>query len=158
MAVPARPPEDHRLDYLTRVRRRGWPFLHRLVRRFGGFAQCVMDPAEYVGRIERGLDRFQDDLRAMGFTREPISALKLDRDGRKSAGSWVYRASIAAEKQLHVTIFTGRSGAIDVYAHWEYSWITNPVKHYRGVGWDTAAGVTTMVELLATRGIEPDRG
>lgn len=141
--------EDAAIDTLTALRRRVFPAIHRVKRRFGGYAECTMHPSEYVGTVERTLGRFRSDLRSMGFHREPIAALKCHRDGRESAGSWVRRGSTFADEQLHVTVFCGGSAAVDAYAHWEYSWITHPYKHYRAVGWDTDRGVTAMRTLLS---------
>lgn len=145
---------EHDIDTLTKVRRRVCPTLHRLKQPLGGFAQCIMDSAEYVGTIEQELAQFRTDLRSMGFNREPISSLKFHDDGRASAGSWVKRPSTLAEKQLHVTLFYCESHAIDVFAHWEYSWITHPYKHYRAADWETGTGVRMMRALLAEHGIE----
>lgn len=141
------------LDRLTALRRRACPVLHELAQRFGGYVQCTMHPSEYVGTVERSLDRFRSDLRSMGFRPEPIAALKCHQDGRKSAGSWVHRRSPFAKKQLHVTLFYGSDRSVDTYAHWEDSWIRHPIKHYRAGGWDTAAGVETMRALLHTHDI-----
>lgn len=140
-------------DVLTQVRRTVCPPLDRLATPIGGYAQCVMDADEYVGAIEREVDSFAAELRSMGFRREPVSALKRHEDGRLSAGSWVRRSGLLADGQLHVTIFRGSRRTVDVFAHWEYSWITHPIKHYRATGWDTEQGVRMMRALLEGRGI-----
>ncbi len=145
-------PSEFDLDRLTRARRRFWPAVDGALERVGGYAQCVMHPSEYVGRVEREFPAFATDLRGMGFHREPIAALKVHADGRASAGSWVKRASTFADEQLHVTLFDPGNG-VEVCAHWEYSWLTHPIKHYRGVGWDTDRGVRTMRDLLSRNGI-----
>ena len=145
-------PSEFDLDRLTRARRRFWPAVDVALERVGGYAQCVMHPSEYVGRVEREFPAFATDLRGMGFHREPIAALKVHADGRASAGSWVKRASTFADEQLHVTLFDPGNG-VEVCAHWEYSWLTHPIKHYRGVGWDTDRGVRTMRDLLSRNGI-----
>lgn len=141
------------IDRLTRLRRRVLPAIHRIKEPLGGFAQCTMHPAEYVGTVRRDLEAFRPDLRAMEFSPEPISALKVHRDGRLSAGSWVRRASLSADWQLHVTLFTGDPGTIEVFAHREYSWLTHPYKHYVSEGWDTAGGVSRMRSLLSEHGV-----
>ncbi|RQG99232.1 hypothetical protein [Natrarchaeobius oligotrophus] len=139
---------DEHLDRLTAIRRRACPVLHRVTEPFGGYVECTMHPSEYVGTVERTLGRFRSDLRSMGFHREPIAALKRHSDGRASAGSWVFRRSLFADEQLHVTVFRAGSDRIDTYAHWEHSWIRHPIKHYRAHGWNTSAGVSTMRSLL----------
>ncbi|MEY7851666.1 hypothetical protein AB7C87_20980 [Natrarchaeobius sp. A-rgal3] len=136
------------LDRLTEFRRRACPVLHTVAEPLGGYVECTMHPTEYVGTVERTLERFRSDLRTMGFHREPIAALKRHTDGRKSAGSWVFRRSPLAAGQLHVTLFHDDLEYIDTYAHWEHSWIRHPIKHYRATGWDTTGGVATMRSLL----------
>ncbi|WP_290817961.1 hypothetical protein [Halovivax sp.] len=147
----ADPPDD--LDLTTRVRRRVLPTVHRIKEPLGGFAQCTQDPDEYVGTVQRGLADFRADLESMAFTPEPIASLKVHRDGRRSAGSWVRRRTALADWQLHVTLYWNEREAIDVFAHREYSWLRHPYKHYRGVGWDTEAGVERMRSLLSSHGV-----
>ncbi|OIB58104.1 hypothetical protein [Natrialba sp. SSL1] len=151
-------PSDHvdrheRLDRLTALRRRVCPALHDVAQQFGGYVQCTMHPSEYVGTVDRSLEQFRTDLRSMAFRPEPVAALKRHRDGRQSAGSWVHRHSLLAEKQLHVTLFFAGESSVETYAHWEHSWIRHPIDHYRASGWDTSAGVETMRTLLRTHGI-----
>ncbi len=141
--------DDPALDRLTRLRRRVLPTLHRVKEPLGGFAQCTMHPAEYVGTVRRDLRSFRPDLRAMEFSPEPISSLKVHRDGRLSAGSWVRRPSLSADRQLHVTLFAADPGTIELFAHREFSWLTHPYKHYVSEGWDTAGGVSRMRSLLS---------
>lgn len=140
-------PRDE-LDRTTKLRRRVLPAVHEVKRRVGGYAQCTMHPSEYVGTIDRTLTRFADELREMEFRKEPIAALKSHQDGRLSAGSWVYRSSLFANEQLHVTLFRTDGGSVDTFAHREFSWLTHPYRHYRSVGWDTDRGVTEMRSLL----------
>ncbi|WP_114575896.1 hypothetical protein [Saliphagus sp. LR7] len=138
---------------MTRFRRRVLPTVHRIKEPLGGFAQCITHPSEYVGTVRRDLASFRADLRAMEFTPEPIASLKTHPDGRRSAGSWVHRASIGADWQLHVTLFVGEHDTVEVFAHREYSWLTHPYKHYVSEGWDTAGGVSRMRSLLADNGV-----
>ena len=85
------------IDWVTRLRRRVLPTLHRIKEPLGGFAQCTMHPSEYVGTVRQDLEGFRSALRAMGFVPEPIASLKVHRDGRPSAGSWVRRPSLSAD-------------------------------------------------------------
>ncbi|WP_121742116.1 hypothetical protein [Natronorubrum halophilum] len=137
------------IDLTTRVRRRVLPTLHRIKEPLGGFAQCIQHPDEYVGTIQYGLEEFRSDLDTMSFAPEPIASLKVHRDGRLSAGSWVRRRSPLASWQLHVALFTDDPGTVEVFAHREYSWLRHPYRHYRGVGWDTNSGVERMRSLLS---------
>lgn len=141
---------------MTRVRRWFLPTLHRLKQPLGGFAQCTQHPAEYVGTVQRGLEEFRTDLEAMSFAPEPIASLKVHRDGRLSAGSWVRRPSPLSRWQLHVALFRTGSQTLEVFAHREYSWIRHPYKHYTGEGWDKEAGVNRMRTLLRNHGISFD--
>ncbi|NUB90835.1 hypothetical protein HTZ84_13665 [Haloterrigena sp. SYSU A558-1] len=137
------------IDLTTRVRRRVLPTLHRIKEPFGGFAQCLQHPDEYVGTIPYGLETFRADLEAMAFEPEPIASLKIHRDGRLSAGSWARRRSPLATWQLHVALFQDGADAVDVFAHREYSWLRHPYRHYTCEGWDTEGGVERVRSLLA---------
>ena len=136
------------LDLTTRLRRRVLPTVHRIKEPLGGFAQCTQHPAEYVGTVQRDLRAFRPDLEAMAFAPEPIASLKVHRDGRQSAGSWVRRRSPLADHQLHVTLYRDGRDAVEVFAHREYSWLRHPIAHYRGEGWDIDGGVMRMRRLL----------
>lgn len=142
------------VDRLTAIRRRVCPVLHRIAQRFGGYVECTMNPVEYVGTVERRLTRFRSDLHEMGFRREPIAALKRRRDGRPSAGSWVFRRSLFADRQLHVTVFHAAASCVELYAHWERSWLRHPIEHYRMSEWDFEGGVETMRSLLREHDID----
>ncbi len=139
----------HAIDLTTRVRRRVLPTVHRIKEPFGGFAQCLQHPDEYVGTIQYGLGEFRSDLETMSFAPEPIASLKIHRDGRQSAGSWVRRPSPFSTWQLHVALFVTDTDAVDVFAHREYSWLRHPYKHYTSEGWDTHGGVKRMRALLS---------
>lgn len=138
------------LDWMTRARRRVLPTVHRIKEPLGGFAQCTQHPAEYVGTVEGSIREFRSDLESMSFTPEPIASLKVHRDGRLSAGSWVRRRSPLADWQLHATLYRDGRDAVEVFAHREYSWLRHPYRHYRGEGWDTDGGVERMRSLLET--------
>ena len=112
-----------------------------------------MHPSEYVGTVHRNLDEFRPELETMEFVPEPIASLKVHRDGRYSAGSWVRRNSRFDDWQLHVTLFQDGRDAVEVFAHREYSWLRHPYKHYTSKGWDTVAGVDRMRRLLSEYGI-----
>jgi len=141
------------IDRLTQLRRRTYPTVHRIAQRIGGYAQCTMDPSEYVGTVDQTLGSFRSELRQMEFRRGPTAAIKRHSDGRQSAGSWVRRRSLWADKQLHVTVFRNGTDRIDTYAHWEDSWIRHPIRHYQSHNWDTVSGVKMMRSLLTGRGV-----
>jgi len=141
------------IDRVTRFRRRVLPALHRIKEPLGGYAICTLDPAEYVGTVSRSLDAVRETLRRLEFEREPIASLKRRADGRLSAGSWVRRESPLADKQLHVTLVRDAPGAVELYAHREYSWLTHPYRHYTFSEWEPKAGVERLRELLAERDV-----
>jgi hypothetical protein len=119
-------------------------------------------PGEYAGRLDRSLDDAEYLLWAEGFVRNPFSRLKTC-DGAAELGSWVYRDSPLARRQLHVMLFPVESGganggedrgdagaAVAVYAHEEASSV-NPfvgAAHFDGAGQNVAAGVARARERL----------
>ena len=141
------------VDFVTRVRRRVLPTVHRIKAPLGGYAQCTIHPSEYVGTVHRCLTEFRPELETMEFVPEPVASLKVHRDGRYSAGSWVRRNSRLDDWQLHVTLFQDGRDAVEVFAHREYSWLRHPYRHYTSKGWDTVAGVDRMRRLLSEYGI-----
>jgi hypothetical protein len=132
-----------REDFVNAVRRRVWPQIHYLLDgTFGGYAVSHTTEDEYAmtvhcseARLERALNE------ELGFSRNPISALKVRLDGNTSEGSWVRRESLFADWQLHLVLHATDEGHVDVYAHWEYSWITHPYKHYAAREYDAEKGV-----------------
>jgi hypothetical protein len=97
---------------------------------------------EFAGRVDASLDRLEAGLWAAGYVRNPFSRLKV-RDGGIEAGSWAYRESPLARRQLHLMCFRRDDGGVDVYAHEEASSV-NPVvgwAHFDADQQDVAAGV-----------------
>ncbi len=83
-------------------------------------------------------------LSEMGFSRNPIASLKVRFDGNTSEGSWVWRPSLGSLWQLHVVLHAltdDPDDRVDVYAHWECSWIRHPFRHYVARGYDAETGV-----------------
>jgi len=116
---------------------------------------------QYVGTLHMSEDDIEAILRQLGFRRNPVAFLKsrawspFDVDGI-SEGSWVWRSSLFADRQLHVTLFDNEDdGSYDVLAHWELSWIRHPIKHYRSEGFDPVGGREEMVNRLAELEIHP---
>ncbi|MFC5970706.1 hypothetical protein ACFPYI_05105 [Halomarina salina] len=146
-----------RQDFVNALRRHVWPSLHRLFEPFGGYAVMHTTEEEYAMTVhcsEGTLERILDE--ELGFSRNPLSALKVRVDGNTSEGSWVWRESPLADWQLHLVLHVvddavdeDREGeAVDVYAHWEYSWLTHPLKHYATRGYDAEKGVRLAREWL----------
>jgi hypothetical protein len=142
------------VDLTTRVRRRVLPALHRIAEPLGGYAVCRQHPDEYVGTVAGRPSEIRSTLEALEFEREPIASLKIHDDGRLSAGSLVRRESPLARRQLHVTLFRTGEGAVELFAHREYSWLRHPYGHYTREEWDIHGGVDRMRSLLSDHGIE----
>mgnify|MGYP006284880719 CR=1 FL=1 len=116
---------------------------------------------QYAGTLEMDEDEIETHLRALGFNRNPVAALKSrswapdDVDG-VSEGSWVRRERPFTSFQLHVTLFSNEhDGTYDLLAHWEPSWIRHPIRHYRSEEVDAETGVQMLTELLTLRQVMP---
>ncbi|MFA9417837.1 hypothetical protein [Natrinema sp. HArc-T2] len=134
---------SYREDIVNAVRRSFLPQLHFLFRgTFGGYAISHTTADEYVLTAHCSEQAIEDILERLGFSRNPIAALKVRVDGNTSEGSWVWRPSLLADEQLHIVLhdLENRSG-VDVYAHWECSWIRHPYRHYFARGYDAETGV-----------------
>jgi hypothetical protein len=104
---------------------------------------------EYAGALGRSLAQTEQWLWDMGFVRNPVARLKT-RNGEPEAGSWVYRSSPLARRQLHLMLFERADGGVDVYAHEELSSV-HPLygpAHFRGTGQSVGAGVRRARGLL----------
>ncbi len=126
---------------------RWWERLRRVSSRlFGHFdddgGPRLITDGEYAGRLDSSLDAVEQQLYADGFIRNPMSRLKT-RDGHPEDGSWVYRDSPLAPRQLHFMLFENDDGTTDVYAHAELSSV-NPLcgpDHFEGAGQSVREGV-----------------
>lgn len=122
-----------------------------------GMARAVGEPeyqlrrAGYVGTVDCPLDDIAAQLRADGFAWGPVSWYHQPPVGTDPNGSWTYRASPFADRQLHVILAARAPECIDVFAHWEYNWLRHPVKHARQLDIDRETGSATMAEWLADR-------
>lgn len=139
-----------REDFTNAVRRRVWPKLHYLFEgTFDGYAVSHTTEDEYAMTVRCSEAELEAVLSDLGFSRNPISALKVRLDGNTSEGSWVWRESPLDDWQLHVVLHATDEGHVDVYAHWEYSWITHPYKHYAARAYDAERGVRLTRTWLA---------
>ncbi|WP_134669310.1 hypothetical protein [Halorussus marinus] len=125
------------------VRQRLGPSLTRLARTFGQPEYRLLD-TEYVGTIEQPLDEFTETLREHGFEWDPLAWYHRPPVGAEPNGSWTYRQSRLADRQLHVILIAHSPEYLDVFAHEEYNWLRHPIKHIRQVGIDREAGSSTM--------------
>lgn len=130
-------------DAVNAVRRSTLPQLHFLLRgTFGGYAISHTTADEYVLTARCSEATLEDVLERAGFSRNPIAALKVRMDGNTAEGSWVWRPSLLAGEQLHIVLHDlENETGVDVYAHWECSWIRHPYRHYLARGYDAERGV-----------------
>lgn len=133
---------------------RWWEKVRRLVSRHAGRLDRQagprgIAPGEFAGSLSRPPAATERLLYDRGFIRNPSARLKL-REGAPEYGSWVYRDSPLAPRQLHLMLFEGDDGGTDVYAHEELSSV-NPLcgaSHFSGDGQSVQAGVRRAREWL----------
>lgn len=113
----------------------------------GGYALSDTPPAEYVGTFHCSEPEVEALLSSLGLDRNLVASLKVRVDGNVSDGSWVHRESLLASHQLHVTIHRSDAG-VDTYAHWEYSSIRHPYRHYLAREYSAEKGVRMMRSAL----------
>jgi len=104
---------------------------------------------EYAGSLDCSVARTERLLWQWGFIRNPLARLKT-LDGDPEAGSWVYRDSPLAARQLHLMLFPRQDGGTDVYAHEEPSSVHPRLgaSHVAGESQRLATGVKRARERL----------
>lgn len=131
-------------DIYNAMRRRLWPGIHSLLDvGVGGYALSDTPPEEYVCTLQCTEPEVEQMLRELGFSRNIFASLKVRVDGNVSDGSWVYRESVLADHQLHVILHQTDAG-VETYAHWEYSSIRHPYRHYLARDYRADKGVRIM--------------
>ncbi len=138
------------------VRRGLLPLLDRLLRRHAPgqhYAAYQLSLDEVVGTIDATPEEVEQLLWDAGFRRMPLAALKDLPDGRVERGSWAYRDSLLADRQLHVMLFATSEGQTLVAAHQEANALNPAVAmdHYRGRGYDVPAGERAVRERFDER-------
>lgn len=150
---PCAPAMGHMQDGWETLRAGTLPWLHAGLSLVGAYAEGDVAPSSYALTAGLDVETLEHRLHHAGFVRNPMASMKRRGDGHES-GSWVWRRSLFADRQVHVELFPGPvAGATDVYAHRERSWITHPVAHYRKRGVDPEAGVRRVRELFREAGI-----
>lgn len=135
-------------DIYNAFRRRILPAFHSILDvLIGGYALSDTPPEEYVGTLYCPESDIEELLGSLGFTRNLVASLKVRVDGNVSDGSWVYRKSFLADRQLHVILHQTEDG-VATYAHWEYSSIRHPYRHYIARGYSAEKGVRIMRSVL----------
>lgn len=135
---------------LNKTRQLVWPLFHRLFTTISdAYAVSQTTEDEYAVTVLESQSELESRLPQMQFQRTPISALKIRFDGNISDGSWVYRDSPLADKQLHVVLHElDDQQGVDVYAHTEDNWIRHPLMHLRKKNYSAESGVTLVRELF----------
>ncbi|MFP8951779.1 hypothetical protein ACLI4Z_02230 [Natrialbaceae archaeon A-arb3/5] len=130
-------------DFVNAVRRSFLPQVHYLLKgSFDGYAISHTTAEEYALTAHCDEETIESVLDEIGFSRNPIASLKVRTDGNTSEGSWVWRSSPLSSHQLHIVLHELEDAeGVDVYAHWECSWIRHPYKHYVARGYDAEKGV-----------------
>lgn len=128
-------PED---DWVENYREKYWFKLHELLEVMGGYAVVTKGPDDYVYSVKIGEERLEEILYKGKYHRNPISSKKLrltpEGEEERSLNSWVHRETILADMQNHATNFPGhKDGEVDIYHHYETSWIKHPFEHYFNV-------------------------
>jgi hypothetical protein len=115
-----------------RVRHRTGPRINRVARTFSQPTTQVK-PDGYVGTAHHPLAEVEETLCDRGFVWDPLSMYHYTPEGNDTDGSWVYRPSPLADRQLHVVLFELDDDRTEVYAHDEFSWVRHPVYHSQEV-------------------------
>ncbi|ELY51830.1 hypothetical protein [Natronorubrum bangense] len=146
----------YREDAINAVRRTIIPQLHYLFKSsFDGYAVSHTTADEYALTAHCSEATIEEILERLGFSRNPIASLKVRMDGNTAEGSWVWRESPLADNQLHIVLHELEDAEkVDVYAHWECSWIRHPYKHYVARGYDAQKGVELARRWLVDAGDE----
>ncbi len=139
--------EALRPDVPYLVRQRLGPWITRLARTLGQ-PEYRLYESEYVGTVEQPLDEFTETLQEHGFDWDPLAWYHRPPVGSEPNGSWTYRRTLLADRQLHVILVAHSPEYIDVFAHEEYNWLRHPIKHLRQVGIERNAGSSKMRRWL----------
>ena len=142
-------------DVPYRVRQRLGPWITRLGQTLGQ-PEYRLRETEYVGTVQQPLDEFTETLQEHGFEWDPLAWYHQPPVGSEPNGSWSYRRTVLADRQLHVILIAHSPKYIDVFAHEEYNWLRHPIKHLWQVGIDRKAGSSEMRRWLERHGMEVD--
>jgi len=138
-----------------RVRQWLGPYITRVARTLGQPEYRLRD-TEYVGTIYQPLDEFTETLEKHGFNWDPLAWYHQPPVGAEPNGSWTYRRSLLADRQIHVILIAHSPEYVDVFAHEEYNWLRHPIKHLLQVGIERKAGSSEIRRWLESHDIEVD--
>ncbi len=142
-------------DVPYRVRQRIGPLTTRLGRTLGQPEYRLSD-TEYVGTVQQSLGEFTETLQEHGFEWDPLAWYHQPPVWSEPNGSWTYRRTLLADRQIHVILIAHSPTYIDVFAHEEYNWLRHPIKHFWQVGNDRKAGSSKMRRWIESHGMEID--
>lgn len=142
-------------DLPYRVRQQFGPWITRLGQTLGQPEYRLRD-TEYVGTVQQPIDEFTERLQERGFEWDPLAWYHQPPVGSEPNGSWAYRQTLLADRQIHVILIAHSPEYFDVFAHKEYSWLRHPIKHFRQVGIDRKAGRDEMRQWIGCQDIEID--
>lgn len=129
----------------------------RSVRKDDGSPITRVYPAGYVGTVHLPIEDVEEELRDGEFAWDPLSMYHYTPAGNKADGSWAYRSSWLADRQLHVVLFAEGPEVTEVYAHDEFNWSRHPSKHAQEVDIRRNEGSAEMRRWLEARELEYDR-
>ncbi|WP_335999348.1 hypothetical protein [Halorientalis halophila] len=145
----------------TKIQRRlGYRFRSAVGPWIDRAAQTVGEPvtrvraAGYAGTARCPVPDLEHELAEMGFAWDPVALYHFTPIGTPADGSWVYRESPFADRQLHVVLFAQRRDRVDLYAHDEPNWYRHPIAHARQTDIDHERGASEMRRHLATADLE----
>ncbi|AQL41567.1 hypothetical protein BV210_02030 [Halorientalis sp. IM1011] len=113
-------------------------------------AQTVGEPvtrvrtAGYAGTARCPVEDLEAELAELGFGWDPIALYHFTPVGTPADGSWVYRQSPFADRQLHVVLFAQERDRVDLYAHDEPNWLRHPIAHARQTDIEHERGAAQM--------------
>lgn len=143
----------YRQDLLYRVRQTVGPWIDRLARRLGQ-PQYQIRSTEYVGTVYCSIEDLEAKLRTTGFTWAPFSLYHRTPIGTSTDGSWTYRPSLFADRQLHLILFVQAAERVDLYAHTEYNWLRHPLQHAKQQGIHRQEAAKQMRRWLEEQAID----
>ncbi len=132
------------------------PAIDRVAQRVGQPEYRVW-PKGYVATVPVPIEELEEKLHDEGFSWDPLSLYHYTLVGNESDGSWAYRPSWLADRQLHVVLFERSRDRTDIYAHTEYSWLSHPLKHADQEGIRRSDGVEVMRRVLESWGVDSTR-
>ena len=139
------------------LRQRLGPTIDRTISAICQPTTRVLPPA-HVGTAHHPVEEVEAALRDGGFRWDPLSMYHYTPDGEDADGSWAYRRSPLADRQLHVVLITAGPEVTDVYAHDEFNWLRHPVKHVNEIDIRRRKGRCQMRRWFDVSGLTYERG